>query len=333
MIPPRVARRLLLDWYRAVKRDLPWRGARDPWRILVSEVMLQQTRVSAVIPYYERFLARFPTPASLAGAPEQELLAVWSGLGYYARARNLRRAAVEIAAAGGFPRDYDSIRRLPGVGDYTAAAISSIAFSLPFAVLDGNAVRVLSRLLAERGDAQSAAVRLRLKEEAQRLLDPAHPGDFNQALMELGATVCLPRNPQCLLCPWRDFCRARVLSLQNELPVKLRKREPLRQQIDLLLISKKGAFLLRQRGAAESRLAGFWELPAAGDVPSAERSELAASFKHSITRHDYTVRVWLAGPVKAPKGFRWIEAGDLVSLPLTTIARKAFEAAGVLGPR
>ncbi len=299
-IPRGQARRLLLEWYRANKREMPWRATSDPYRILVSEVMLQQTRVSVVIPYYERFIARFPTPAALAGAPERELLTMWSGLGYYSRARNLRRAAAEIARLGAFPSTFDGIRQLPGVGDYTAAAIASIAFSLPHAVLDGNVVRVLSRLTADSEDVQSAAVRARLKHEAQRLLDPAHPGDFNQAMMELGATVCLPRNPQCLLCPLRDLCRARALALQDVLPLKTRKREPLRQQLEFFLVQKRGACLLRQRGAAEARLAGFWELPSTADLPSASKTDLAASFKHSITRNDYTVHVWRATPVKAP---------------------------------
>lgn len=333
MIQPRQARRLLLEWYRSVKRDLPWRAARDPWRILVSEVMLQQTRVAAVIPYYERFLARFPEPAALAAAPERELLAIWSGLGYYSRARNLRRAAEEILRRGAFPSVYEAIRELPGVGDYTAAAIASIAFSLPHAVLDGNVVRVLSRLVAERGDVRSASVRVRLKEEAQRLLDPTNPGDFNQAMMELGATVCLPRNPQCLLCPWRDLCQARALGIQDELPVQSRKRKAVKLQLEFYLVEKAGAYLLRRRGAQESRLAGFWELPLTADLPSARRGTLAASFKHSITRHDYTVHVWRAAPVKAPRGFRWLKAPDLESIPLATTARKAFEAAGVLEPR
>ncbi len=332
-IPRARARHRLLDWYRANKREMPWRATSDPWCILVSEVMLQQTRVSVVIPFYERFVARFPTPASLAAAPEQELLALWSGLGYYSRARNLRLAAAEIARLGAFPSTFDVIRQLPGVGDYTAAAISSIAFSLPHAVLDGNVVRVLSRLTAEKEDVQASAVRARLKEEAQRLLDPAHPGDFNQAVMELGATVCLPRNPQCLLCPLRDLCRARALALQDDLPVKSRKREPLRQHLEFYLLRKNGACLLRQRGVGESRLAGFWELPSTSDLPVASKGALAASFKHSITRHDYTVHVWHAAPVKAPAGFRWIKLSSLDSIPLATIARKAFEAAGILVPR
>jgi A/G-specific adenine glycosylase len=321
--------RSLLGWYGASRRDLPWRGTRDPWRILLSEVMLQQTRVAVVIPYYQRFVERFPRPEDLAGAAEREFLAMWAGLGYYARARNLRKAARAIVEAGGFPRSYEGLRRLPGVGEYTAAAVASIAFNLPHAVLDGNVARVLSRLTAERGDIQSAAVRARLKETAERLLDRRRPGDFNQALMELGATVCLPKNPQCLLCPWRDHCEARREGIENELPVKLRKREPVKQTLVFYLIEKAGRVLLRRRGETEPRLAGFWELPEERDLPGVKRGRLVAEFRHSITRHDYTVMVYEAPPVKARKGWRWRRHSELEKIPLATTARKALELAGL----
>jgi len=328
MLQPRQCRQLLLDWYQRSRRELPWRGTRDPWRILLSEVMLQQTRVAAVVPYYNRFLERFPTPQALAQVSEQELLALWSGLGYYARARNLQRAAQAIAGLGAFPETFEQIRELPGVGDYTAAAVASIAFGLPYAVLDGNVVRVLSRLTAERGDVRSSTVRVRLKETAQRMLDVRRPGDFNQALMELGATVCLPRVPQCLLCPLREQCAARAEGIQNELPVKLSKRDPIKLAIELLLIEKDGRVLMRQRGAHEPRLAGFWELPESRLIPGARRMAKLGEFRHSITRHDYTVEVWQAEPLRAPKGFRWIAPDELMELPLATTARKALSVAG-----
>jgi len=327
MLDTRSRRRLLLAWYQTARRELPWRATRDPWRILLSEVLLQQTRVSAVVPYYDRIVERYPTPAALAAAPEADFLALWSGLGYYARARNLRRAATAIAERGSFPETYDEIRALPGVGDYTAAAVASIAFSLPHAVLDGNVIRVLSRLTAERGDVASSPVRVRLLETAQRLLDPRRPGDFNQALMELGATLCLPRTPQCLLCPLHEHCEARALGIQNELPVKLRKRDAVKLAVELLLVEKQGRILLRQRGSHESRLAGFWELPEARLLPAAARLERLGSFRHSITNSDYTIEVWSAALVKAPKGFRWIKNSTLAALPLATTARKALELA------
>jgi A/G-specific adenine glycosylase len=328
MLQTRQCRQLLLDWYQSSQRELPWRGTRDPWRILLSEIMLQQTRVAAVVPYYYRFLQRFPTPQALAEVSEQDLLAMWSGLGYYARARNLQRAAQAIVALGAFPQTMEQIRELPGVGDYTAAAVASIAFGLPYAVLDGNVVRVLSRLTAERGDVQSSTVRVRLKETAQRMLDASRPGDFNQAMMELGATVCLPRAPQCLLCPLCGQCAALAEGIQNELPVKLNKRDPIKLAIELLLIEKDGRILMRQRGQQEPRLAGFWELPEPRFVPGANRGAKLGEFRHSITRHDYTVEVWQAEPVRAPKGFHWIALDELPALPLATTARKALIVAG-----
>lgn len=322
--PPRKVSQMLLDWYTAAGRDLPWRRTRDPWKIMVSEIMLQQTRVAAVIPYYQRFLERYPEPADLARAPEPEFLAIWSGLGYYARARNLQRAAVQITEAGAFPDKYEEIRKLPGVGEYTAAAIASICFALPYAVLDGNVMRVLARVGLEKGDIGSSTVRVRLKEHAQRLLDPRRPSDFNQAIMELGATVCLPRGPQCLLCPWREICQARAEGLQDELPVKLKKREPVKLALELFVVEKNGSVLLRQRGQAETKLSGFWELPLAREMPAAHRGECLGSFKHSITHHDYTIEVYRATAVKAPKGFRWFDLQELDQLPVATMTRKAL---------
>src|ERR1019366_7928196 len=219
---------LLLAWYARGHRDLPWRHARDPYPIWVSEIMLQQTRAQAVIPYYRRFLERFPTVRTLAAASEDDVLALWSGLGYYSRARNLRRAAQQIAAAGGFPREYAAIRALPGIGDYTAAAVGSIAFDLPVAVVDGNVLRVVARVTNDAGDISAGRTRARFREIAQQWLDPGEPGQFNEALMELGATVCLPRNPLCLVCPLAACCRARQEGTVAQLPVKLRKTAPVR---------------------------------------------------------------------------------------------------------
>jgi len=312
MLRSRVLRKRLLEWYDRAQRELPWRGTRDPWRILLSEVMLQQTRVAAVIPYYERFLVRFPDARTLADAPEEELLALWSGLGYYSRARNLQRSARAIVECGEFPRSFEAIRSLPGVGDYTAAAVASIAFDLPHAVLDGNVVRVLSRLTAEQGD----------------VLDKRRPGDFNQALMELGATVCLPRNPQCMLCPLLAQCAAHAAGIEAQLPVKLRARDMVRERIVLCLAERPGRVLMRRRPAGEVRLAGFWELPEAAHLRTAQRTEMLGQFRHSITRHDYSVEVWRAKVNKAPAGFRWVSREEMPRLPLTTMARKALALAG-----
>ncbi|MCX7604409.1 MAG: A/G-specific adenine glycosylase [Bryobacteraceae bacterium] len=327
---PRQAARLLLEWYARMRRDLPWRRTRDPWRILVSEVMLQQTRVAAVIPYYERFLARFPTPESLAAAPEEELLALWAGLGYYSRARHLRRAAEAIAARGAMPRTAEEWRTLPGVGDYTAAAVASICFHEPCAVLDGNVVRVMARLSAEAGDVSSAPVRLRLKELAQRMLDPRRPGDFNQALMELGATICLPRQPKCLLCPLAAHCRARAAGIEEQLPVRARRREAVKLELDLAVVLHRGRILLRKRSENDGRLAGFWELPEVGTLPDSFPRQFLGSFRHSITRHDYAVRVWRIQTGRVLPGFEWQALPALAMLPLSSMTRKALELAGIL---
>jgi A/G-specific adenine glycosylase len=322
---------LLLDWYARGHRELPWRDTRDPYKIWVSEIMLQQTRAQAVIPYYRRFLERFPTVAALAAAPEDEVLAVWSGLGYYSRARNLRRAAQHIAAAGGFPRNYESIRALPGIGDYTAAAVGSIAFDLPFAVLDGNVMRVVARVNNDAADISAGRTRNRFREIAQQWLDPREPGHFNQALMELGATVCLPRNPLCLVCPLAGCCGARLEGTAAQLPVKLRKTAPVRLCGTLLVVRNRGRILLRQRDAAESRMAGFWDLPAPEDLPAAKVGERIGEIRHTITHHHYTLEVRSATVQAADReDLRWFKISQLAGIPFSTTARKALELAGIV---
>src|SRR5712671_2494103 len=219
-------RKQLLVWFRQFQRDLPWRRTKDPYRIWLSEIMLQQTRVAAAIPYYERFLLRFPDVHSLATAPEEEVLRLWSGLGYYSRARNLQKAAQQIVAkhAGQFPKRMEDVLALPGVGNYTAAAILSIGFGEKHAVLDGNVARVVARLGAIRGDLREPQRWQELQNRADRLLEPKSPGDWNQAMMELGATVCTPKSPQCLLCPVAQFCEGRRLGIAESLPEKRKKR-------------------------------------------------------------------------------------------------------------
>ncbi len=317
-------RRALLEWYGRARRDLPWRRDRDPYRVWVSEIMLQQTRVAVAAPYYERFLARFPDVASLAAAGEQEVLAAWSGLGYYSRARNLHRAARAIAASGEFPRDYAALRTLPGVGDYTAAAIASIAFGRPHAVLDGNAVRVLARLVAEPGEVSSGQVRERLRQAAGQLLDRSRPGEFNQALMELGATLCLPRKPRCDACPLTRYCEARQRGIEGLLPVRRPRGAVRRIEKTLLVIVQRGRVLLRRRSEENRRLAGFWELPESGEVPGARLIAARGAFRHAITNHSYRVQVVAARAGRAPRGFRWVPKGQLERLPLATASRKAL---------
>jgi A/G-specific adenine glycosylase len=323
--------RLLLAWYARGHRDLPWRNTRDPYAIWVSEIMLQQTRAQAVIPYYQRFLERFPTATDLAAAAEEDVLALWSGLGYYSRARNLRLAAQRIAAAGGFPRDYDGIRALPGIGDYTAAAVGSIAFDLPFAVLDGNVLRVVARVVNDASDISAGRTRDRFREIAQEWLDPREPGHFNQALMELGATVCLPRNPLCLVCPLAVCCRARQEGTTTQVPVKLRKTEPIRLGGVLLVVRNRGRVLLRQRDTTASRMAGFWDLPAPEDLPAAKLGARIGEIRHTITHHHYRLEVRSAtAALPHREGFRWFRIAQLTAIPFSTTGRKALELAGIV---
>jgi A/G-specific adenine glycosylase len=322
---------LLLAWYARGHRELPWRDTRDPYAIWVSEIMLQQTRAQAVIPYYRRFLERFPTVAALAAAAEDDVLALWSGLGYYSRARNLRRAAQRIAAAGGFPRALAGLRALPGVGDYTAAAVGSIAFGLPFAVLDGNVLRVVARVANDASDISAGRTRERFRAIAQQWLDPGEPGQFNQALMELGATVCLPRNPLCLVCPLAARCRARQEGTAAQLPVKLRKTEPVRLSGTLLVVRNRGRVLLRQRDAATKRMAGFWDLPAPDDLPDAKIGARIGEIRHTITHHHYTLEVRGATASRPGRGgFQWFTLAQLGGIPFSTTARKALHLAGIV---
>jgi A/G-specific adenine glycosylase len=313
----------LLRWFAAHQRALPWRETRDPYRIWVSEIMLQQTRVAAVIPYYHRFLERFPDFRALASAPEAELLAYWAGLGYYYRARNMQQAARLMRERGKFPSTYEEIRELPGVGDYTAAAVSSIAYDLPHAALDGNVLRVLSRVLDDRTNIASSVGRRRFTALAQELLDTEHPGAFNQAMMELGATVCLPKNPQCLLCPVAKLCRARASGMQNELPVKAVRAAIVQERRAVFWIEKEGKLLLWQRPPTARLMPGFWELPEAIHLPDATPGRKLGSFRHGITFHSYSFEVRAAAAPTEIGECQWVALTQLGRLPASTIVEKA----------
>ncbi|MDW8130256.1 MAG: NUDIX domain-containing protein [Bryobacterales bacterium] len=305
---------------------MPWRGSRDPYRIWIAEVMLQQTRAATVARHYARFLERFPDVGTLAAAARPEVLLAWAGLGYYRRAHQLHEAARLIVKAGAFPRDASGWRALPGVGEYAAAAIASIAFGEPVPALDSNAVRVLSRLLAERGCVGTAGTRRRLANAARLLLDPGDPGRFNQALMDLGATICVARAPQCDRCPLARHCLARRHGIEKELP-RLRPRPPrvpVRQT--LLWVERDGALLLRRLPAG--RLQGFWELPSHGEIPGARVEGSLVEVRHSITRYDYRIQVLRALVDQAPQGCRWVTGEELERLPLSTVTRKALVALG-----
>ena len=306
----------LLAWFEGQKRDLPWRRTKEPYAIWVSEIMLQQTRVAAAIPYFERFLKRFPNYRALAAASEEDVLRHWAGLGYYYRARNMRKAAALMCEMGGFPREYEAILKLPGVGDYTAAAVSSIAFGLPQAVVDGNVKRVVSRLFASHTG---------IAELADELLDRAHAGDFNQAMMELGATLCLPKNPQCLLCPVAKLCQARAQGLQHEFPAKKAKAKNVEIERAAFWIERDGRVLAWQRPATARLMPGFWELPEEEQLPGAALIDEMGAFRHGITVHSYRIKVWRAEAPANLGDCQWLEIRELAHLPLSTIFRKALK--------
>jgi A/G-specific adenine glycosylase len=300
----------LTRWYGRAKRDLPWRRTRDPYAIWISEIMLQQTRVAAVIPYYERFLRRFPDAAALAQAPEEELLAMWSGLGYYSRARNLQRAARQVVELGAFPQDHASLRALAGVGDYTGAALASIAFGLPHAVVDGNVRRVIARLLND--------ARTNPQELADRLLDRRDPAQWNQAVMELGATICLPREPRCDQCPVAGHCAAHRAGTQGDVPLKRSKPAPVRLERTLLIIRRNGRVLL----APSARVKGFWDLPE--PFCAARLGAVLGEFAHTITHRHYRFTVQEAKTARIPAPCRWYTEKKIQEIPLSTVARKAL---------
>jgi A/G-specific adenine glycosylase len=317
-------RRALLEWYAQAKRDLPWRRTKDPYLILVSEVMLQQTRVAAMASYFERFVQRFPTAGALAAAGESEVLHAWSGLGYYSRARNLQKAAIWINGLGVFPDDYHALRALPGVGDYTAAAVASIAFGRPYPAVDGNALRVLSRITADAGDIASPETRERLTAVARALLDRKQPGDFNQAVMELGATVCVPRSPACAACPVARYCEAHATGRERDYPVKLRK--PRRSEVHetLYFVEREDHLLLWRREEESERLAGFWELPGRHQLGNVAGAVAAGEFRHTIVNTTYHFRIVRASVQSVPGGVSWIPKSRLRELPLSTATKKAL---------
>jgi A/G-specific adenine glycosylase len=301
------------------------------YHVWLSEIMLQQTRVEAAIPYYRLFLERFPSIEALAAAPEHDVLTAWSGLGYYSRARNLHRTAKRITAEG-FPAAYEEILSLSGVGSYTAAAIASIALDLPYAAIDGNVMRVISRLTNDASEITSLAARRRIAEEAGALLDPRRPGDFNQAMMELGATLCLPRIPECGSCPVAKFCAARASGTERELPVRLKKQKARDVPLDLAMLERDACILLIRRSPAERRLANFWELPGKHLFPRL-RATKVSEFSHRIVNDRFRVTVWRMTPEKGLPGERppaspaeadWVPIAELPRIPLTTVTKKAL---------
>jgi A/G-specific adenine glycosylase len=343
----------LLRWYTGHARNLPWRHTQDSYFIWVSEIMLQQTQVETVIPYYLRFLERFPTVNALAKARGDEVLKIWENLGYYSRARNLHAAAKQIAARRGsstLPQDRKALLDLPGIGEYTAAAILSIAFAQPVAAIDGNVSRVISRIFALRNPLGSLESRQQIRDLADHLLCKKHPGHFNQAMMDLGATVCTPRTPACVSCPLRGLCKAKGLGLQEQLPVA--KKKPTlshKCMIAAILRDRKKRMLVVQRPHS-GLLGGLWKFPGGerGAKESAEdalartvREELGvsvraiktiASVKHAYTHFRVTFHVYRCAVVRGrPKSleghvWKWVSAEELRGLALSKAERKILSA-------
>jgi len=321
----------LLAWFDENRRDLPWRHTRDPYSIWVSEVMLQQTRVAVVLDRYRPFLDCFPTVSALARAAEANVLALWSGLGYYRRARMLHKAAQVVVAEcdGQMPTTAASLRKLPGVGAYTSAAIASIAYGEAVAVVDGNVERVVQRIAGLGSESATGQTQLdrQIKELAENLLDPDRPGDHNQAMMELGATICLPRNPLCLQCPVSQFCETR-----GEHPTPQRARMT-RQDAAYALALRAGAteteILLAQRGVWETVMPGMWELPTLLEVQIPEPAQLMA-VRHAIMQVNYAVTIRNVpepdvDTLTRPSEHRsWVPLSELARLPLTGLARKVL---------
>lgn len=311
-------RRRLLKWYDCNRRDLPWRRDRDPYRVWISEIMLQQTRVAAVLEHYRKFMRRFPTVQALARARESSVLAAWSGLGYYRRARMLHRAAKCVLRdhAGAFPASAKELRGLDGIGRYTAAAIAGIAFGEAIAVVDGNVERVLERLSGHELPAEKQW------QAAEALLSRQRPGDFNQAMMELGATVCTPRRPKCEACPMVDFCVSR-----GELGKAGKGKRQKKREIGYALTRSNGAILLVQRPKHASLMPGMWELPETS--VRHDRTKPWLTLRHSITETSFAVQVVRDSAPLTTEG-RWVRREHIAQLPLTGLARKILRAAKVI---
>jgi A/G-specific adenine glycosylase len=309
-------RRRLLAWYQKCQRTLPWRGATDPYHILVSEIMLQQTRVAVVEERYRKFIAQFPTVERLSRAKEETVLAAWSGLGYYRRARALHRAAREVVRRGVFPTTSPELMELPGVGRYTAAAVASIAFGEPVAVVDGNVKRVIARVTNSKAFIRSPFPEAQYWDIAGQLLDKRRPGDFNQAMMELGALVCLPAQPLCHACPIAALCSTRGPTEKAERPRRLKA------VLHYALSRRNGSVLLLQRDKQSSLMPGMWELPEI-EPTSAERPLPLLKLRHSITTTDYTIFVHVSKKM-VPSG-KWVPIRSVHSLPLTGLARKIIQ--------
>ena len=329
----------ILSWYDQGHRDLPWRRTQDPYRIWISEIMLQQTRAETVVSYYERFLARYPTVQDLTSAPEEELLKAWEGLGYYSRARSLQKAAKEIVAryGGQLPADLEKLRALPGIGDYTAGAIASIAFGIPAAAVDGNVERVLCRWDAITDEVGTPTVRRQIAARAQALVPPDRPGAFANAMMEMGATMCTPKNPKCLLCPVREGCMGFAQGIAQELPRKAKKKAQRVENRAVLLVFCDNRVLIVKR--QEKLLGGLFVFPdvleesdPARLCQALEALGIRAAYDEKLghARHVFTHLIWemdvhavVADEMTQVPGGQWVSRQELAALPLPTAVKAA----------
>lgn len=354
---PEEIARLLLDWFASHARDLPWRRDRTPYRVWVAEVMLQQTRAETAVPYYERFLARFPTLEALAEAPLEEVLREWEGLGYYARARHLHAAARQVAVGygGRLPDTYEELLALPGLGPYTAGAVASIAFGRPVVALDGNGRRVLARLFVVEGSHRRLPVRRRLTELAISLLPPDRPGPFNEALMELGATVCLPRAPRCPRCPLAHHCLAHRTGREQDFPTRTARRPIPHYDVTAAVLLQGDGQVLVARRNPDDFLGGLWEFPGGRKEDGESLSECLArelqeelgirvevgrpflTLEHAYTHFHITLHVFfcrlLAGTPRCLDcaEVRWATPEELDQLPMSTADRHIARAVQALG--
>lgn len=334
----------LLQWYDEHHRILPWRGIHDPYRTWVSETMLQQTRVETVLSYYDRFLDAFPTVEALAAADVDDVLKMWEGLGYYRRARNLHKGAQQVVAefGGVIPTDTARLMKISGIGEYTAGAIASIAYDQPVPAVDGNVIRVVSRLMGLRENVAIPSVKREITRLAASLVDEERPGDHNQAMMDLGATICVPGTPDCAACPLREFCDAHAEGDPEELPVLPRKNPPKEIKYDVLLILSGDRVLMRQR--TETLLEGMWVFPMAEGHGTAAALTKAMGKKLGMTlsydkplgdaKHVFTHQVWQmklhllrADAEEAPAGYAFVTAEEMDALAIPTAVAKAKKAA------
>lgn len=339
----------LLNWYNKNARELPWRSDPGPYKVWISEIMLQQTRVESVLPYFERFLSRFPNISSLATAEMEEVLRLWEGLGYYSRARNLHKAAQELMQSykGVLPDKARELQKLPGIGKYTAAAIASIAFGEPIAAVDGNIKRIYARLLALNEALGTPGFENKVNSYAQEMIPQNRPGDYTQALMDLGSAICLPQNPNCKACPIAIHCKAFEQEKQNQLPVIIAKSPVPHYEVCVAVFLLNGKVLLSQR-EAKGLLAGLWEFPGGKretsdqcledclmrelkiktgcDLPDINKQDKMGVFRHAYTHYKISVHAWRIvlsdEPTQDfPANLRWVDLADLPNYPMGKVAR------------